>query len=301
MNATFEHLIQEQVSLGQLYFDHVIKEKLTLKVGGKTKIYFEPGSIEELSKVVQVCSQENVPYYLVGNGSNLLLKDNGYAGVLIRLTAGLFKKIMRKDFAVTCGAGLGLLDLIQYLKKEELSGGEFFTGIPGTVGGALRMNAGAHGESVADILKKVTVMLSDGTVVEKTREELECFYRQIPYLLDKVVLSATFQFESGTKECIQQKIRELNQKRAAVTPPHFSAGCIFKNPEENSAGKLIDQAGLKGLQVGKAKVSLEHGNYFVNLGGATSEDMLSLIKQVQQKVQDQFGILLETEIQIVGD
>lgn len=301
MDLKFKDRLKEKIVLGNLFFDYSVKEKLTLRVGGVAHAWCEPASLEELSAVVKLCSKEKIPFCLVGNGSNILLKDRGFAGVLIRLNQAAFKQIEVFEKRITCGAGVSLLDLLQRLKENQLAGGEFLTGIPGSVGGALRMNAGAHGGCVADILTSVKVMTFDGEVFEKKREELVLEYRHAPFFKNHIALSATFSFQLGKKAVIQNRIKELNQKRAAVTPPHFSAGCIFKNPKGASAGGLIDQAGLKGSRQGEAQVSLEHGNYFVNLGNASAKDLLALIETVQKKVEQVHGVCLEPEIRIIGE
>ncbi len=301
MDPQFKEKIKAAIVDGKLFFDHGVKEKLTLRIGGVAAAWCEPASVEELTRLVALCHESRVPYYVIGNGSNILLKDSGFSGVLIRLSAPSFKQIEISQNRVTCGAGVGLLDLLQRLKENELSGGEFLTGIPGSVGGALRMNAGAHGGCVADIVERVTVMTATAQIQNKEKRELEFGYRHAPFFKETIVLSAEFLFQPGEKKLIQNRIKELNQKRAAVTPPHYNAGCIFKNPEGVSAGRLIDQAGLKGLRQGAAQVSHQHGNYFVNLGEATAKDLLDLIDHVQKRVRDVHGIELEPEIRIIGE
>lgn len=301
MQQTIEHQLQEIIQTGILLFDVPVKDKFTLKIGGRAKVWAEPGSVAELQQLLRFCSKENLSYYMVGNGSNILLKDSGYSGVLIRLSAPAFKKIEKNGTELRCGGGVTLNELLARVKEEGLSGAEFFTGIPGTVGGALSMNAGAHGGCTADILKEVEYLRSNGERVVKAGNEIQFGYRSAPEFKASVILWARFQLKKGYRADIRNRIKELNSKRSMVTPPNFNAGCIFKNSNGESAGAVIDACGLKGLKVGEAQVSLKHGNYFVNLGNATSKDLLLLIDQVREKVFQARGIKLETEIRVIGE
>jgi len=228
-----------QLIRGKLLFGEEVLAFTTLKVGGGAAAWVEPVNALELGALLRFCRKELIPYYIVGNGSNLLIRDGGFRGLLIRLNAREFKSIKINGKQILCGAGVGLNELLQVLKENHLTGGEFLTGIPGTVGGALRMNAGAHGGCFADILDRVWVIDINGEIVEKRREELKFDYRFAPFFKDKVILSAALNFQPGDLNKIKTKIRELNHKRAEVTPPHYNAGCIFKNPNGISAGKLI--------------------------------------------------------------
>lgn len=285
---------------GVLKFDEPLAGKTTLKVGGAAEAWFEPRDFLDLGAVFRFCRKELIPYTLFGNGSNLLVLDGGLPGISIHLNAAPFKAVKASGNQIDCGAGIRLMELLQVMRTAGLTGGEFVTGIPGTVGGAIRMNAGAHGGCFADILDTVWVLTPQGNIEEKSREELRFGYRFAPYFRDKVILAASLRLSAGDPESVHSKIKELNRKRAEVTPPNPSAGCIFKNPGGSSAGKLIDETGLKGYQKGEAQVSMSHGNYFVNLGDATASDFLSLIRWVQKRIKEEHRIELETEIKIVG-
>lgn len=286
---------------GKVAFNEPVSRRNTLRIGGPADVWFEPTDIADLSAFVKFCRKNNLNTCLVGNGSNLLVRDGGFRGALIHLTGKAFKTIRREENRLHCGGGVAVSELIQAFKEEGLTGGEFLVGIPGTVGGAVRMNAGAQGGCLADLLVEVEALTPEGEILKKNRSELTFFYRQAPTFQDKIVVSATLQLQAGEKKKIQGLIREYSRKRAAVTPPHPNAGCIFKNPDGASAGLLIDRAGLKGLQQGAAQVSREHGNYFVNLGNATAKDLLSLIEQVKNKIKKENGVELEPEIQIIGE
>lgn len=285
---------------GRLLFDEPVLRRSTLRIGGPADIWFEPLDRDDLAAFLQVCGREEIPFYLVGNGSNLLVRDGGFRGALIHLNGPEFKSVNRDGDRLQCGGGVTVSELIQIFKEEGLAGGEFLVGIPGTVGGALRMNAGAQGCEVSQIVVEVEIMTRQGRVERKKREEIDFFYRQVPEFQDKIVLSALLELRRDDRKAIRGRLQEYSRKRAEVTPPHPNAGCIFKNPDGVSAGLLIDRAGLKGLRQGEAQVSLEHGNYFVNLGNATAGDLLSLMEKVRREVQARHGVSLEPEIQIIG-
>lgn len=286
---------------GRLLFDEPIVRRLTLRIGGQADLWFEPSDAKDLAAFLQMCRREKIPLYFVGNGSNLVVRDGGFRGALIHLGAPAFKTIRREEERLVCGGGAAIPELIRAFQEYGLTGGEFMVGIPGTVGGAVRMNAGAQGREIAQILEAVEVMSLDGEAIQKNRSELDFLYRGAPYFEDKIVMSAVLQLQRGRIKEIQALIREYSRKRAAVTPPHPNAGCIFKNPNGVSAGALIDQAGLKGMRFGDVQVSREHGNYFVNLGRATAQDLLQLMETVKNRVRERHGVELEPEIQIIGE
>lgn len=286
---------------GRLLFNEPVLRRCTLKIGGPADLWFEPSDVEDLAAFLQMCRREQIPLYFVGNGSNLVVRDGGFRGALIHLGAPVFKMIRCEEERLVCGGGAAIPELIRAFQEYGLTGGEFLVGIPGTVGGAIRMNAGAQGREIAQILEAVEAMTLGGEVIRKNRSELDFLYRGAPYFEDKIVMSAVLRLEPGELKKTRALIQKYSRKRAAVTPPHPNAGCIFKNPNGVSAGALIDQAGLKGMRFGDVQVSREHGNYFVNLGRATAQDLLQLMETVKNRVRERHGVELEPEIQIIGE
>jgi UDP-N-acetylenolpyruvoylglucosamine reductase len=238
---------------------------------------------------------------MLGRGSNLLVRDGGFRGVVICLARAFFTCIEVTGQTLRCGAGAKLKAVAVEAKRNAVAGLEFLEGIPGSVGGALRMNAGAMGGAMFDIVQSVRLMDLRGCIAERAPGELEVKYRGCSTLKSQIALSAVLQGRPGVREEIERKMNEFSQKRWSSQPAAPSAGCMFKNPVAIPAGKLIEELGLKGTRVGGAIVSAEHGNFLVNDGTATARDVLGLIELIRQRARSVRGIELETEVEIIGE
>lgn len=278
-----------------------MKAHTSFKVGGPADWFVMPETKEELSAVLDICRRADLPWYMLGNGSNLLISDSGLRGVVI--STKKFDRLESCDTTLRVGSGVLLSRAAAAALKAGLTGLEFAAGIPGTVGGAVVMNAGAYGSEMKDVLKQVTVLDREGRVLTLSPEELKMGYRtsRIPdegYL----VLEAEFLLNKGDKDAIKEQMDELAAKRREKQPLEYpSAGSTFKRPAGHFAGKLIEDAGLKGFTVGGAAVSDKHAGFVINKGGASASDIASLCRQVQTEVLKQTGIQLELEIRLLGD
>jgi len=281
--------------------DEPLAPHTTLRVGGPADVYVEPASEEDLAAVVRFCGAGGTPFLLVGRGSNLLVRDGGFRGVVLCLAHPHFSKIELDGERLRCGAGAKLKNVAIEARRHGLSGLEFFEGIPGSVGGALRMNAGAMGGAAFDVVESVRLMDLDGGVRELVAGELSVAYRDCDTLKDHIALGAVFTGRPDSPESIAQRMSAFSQKRWTSQPAAPSAGCVFKNPPSIPAGKLIDELGLKGTRVGGAVVSREHGNFIVNDGSATARDVLELIALLQAKAKTERGIELRTEVEVTGE
>ena len=273
----------------------------TLRVGGPADVYVQPASVADLAAVVQFCSQRRQAFFILGRGSNLLVRDGGVRGVVISLEAAVFSGITVAGDQLQCGAGARLKHVSVAAKRAGLSGLEFLEGIPGSVGGALRMNAGAMGAWTFDAVVSVRFMDYQGLLHERAASEVPVQYRACPLLRTNIALGAVFQGQAKPQAEIEQFMKRYSEKRWATQPAAPSAGCIFKNPEAAPAGKLVDELGLKGTRVGGAVVSAEHGNFIINDGGATAADVLGLIAILQERVRAERGIALQPEVEIIGE
>ena len=311
--------IHEQLSI--LAADLVIAEKLkeivgeggdvrlyeplskhtTLRVGGPAQFWVEPRNEMALSELIRFCRRDNLPLFVIGRGSNLLVRDGGIRGVVVHPSGGDFDKIDIHGNEITAGVGAKLKEIAYAARAADLGGLEWMEGIPGAVGGALRMNAGAMGAQTFEKVVRVRYLDGEGNAHDKNRDELEVHYRHFPLLEQNFAVSATFRGSPAPREQIESRLRESQEKRRTTQPIAKSAGCIFKNPEKCPAGKLVDELGLKNSSVGKARVSEVHGNFIVNDGGATATEMLELIDRIKQAAKTKRGIELETEVQIVGE
>jgi UDP-N-acetylenolpyruvoylglucosamine reductase len=278
-----------------------LAKRTTLRVGGCAEVYVEPSSEEDLARVVQTCHEENVPFMLLGRGSNLLIRDGGIRGVVICLAQPAFSTIEAKDCDLHCGAGAKLKAVAAKAREINLGGLEFLEGIPGSVGGALRMNAGAMGSSTFDVITQVRFMDQEGNASERDIAQIPVEYRSCPLFKTNIALAATFRGRPDSREAIAKRASEFNQKRWQSQPKEASAGCIFKNPSPTiSAGKLISDLGLKGMRRGGAVVSSVHGNFIVNDGSATAADVLELIEVIKTRVKAERGLDLHEEVEIIG-
>ena len=274
----------------------------TFRIGGPADYFVELGSIEQIRAAIQVCREENLPWFVLGRGSNLLVSDKGYRGVILSIYKD-FQKTEIQGETGTVQAGVLLTTLSGKVLDASLTGLEFASGIPGTIGGAVVMNAGAYGGEMKDIVRKVTVLDQDGEVRTLTCGEMQFGYRtSLAKKKGYIVLGAELTLKQGEKEKIREEMQTLKAKRIEKQPLEFpSAGSTFKRPEGYFAGKLIMDAGLRGAAVGGAQVSEKHCGFVVNTGNATAADVRELMRQVQGKVQEQFGVHLEPEVRFLGE
>jgi UDP-N-acetylenolpyruvoylglucosamine reductase len=274
----------------------------TLRVGGCADLYIEPASEQELAAALESCRTEGVPYIIVGRGSNLLVRDGGFRGAVICLAQGAFQSIEAIGALLRCGAAVRLKALAAKARQLNLGGLEFLEGIPGSVGGALRMNAGAMGRATFDVVQKVRFMDEAGNVETREASQVPFEYRSCALFKTNIVLEATFRGQPDSKEEIAKRSEEFNKARWESQPKEPSAGCIFKNPSRTiTAGKLIDELGLKGQRRGGAVVSTVHGNFIVNQGGATAADVLELIELIKTRAKSERGLEMREEVEIVGE
>ena len=274
----------------------------TFRAGGPADLFVEPRTTAELIHVVHACREAEAPHFVLGLGSDLLVGDGGFRGVMVACPAAL-AGIEVSGARITCQPGAAIADVSRAAADHALTGLEFACGIPGSVGGAVFMNAGAYDGCVADVLASATVLGPDGDVFDLPVSDLDLGYRTSRVRTQGlVVLSAAFALEPGDEAEIRAKMADLTERREAKQPLELpSAGSTFKRPEGHFAGKLITDAGLKGYQVGGAAVSTKHAGFVVNLGGATAADVRAVIAHVQNEVLGQFGVKLEPEVRFVGE
>jgi UDP-N-acetylenolpyruvoylglucosamine reductase len=273
----------------------------TLRVGGPADVYVEPASETDLAMILKFCSEHGVKFFILGRGSNLLVRDGGFRGVVICLAHPEFCRIETAGERLCCGAGARLKNVAVEARRNGLSGLEFLEGIPGSIGGALRMNAGAMGSATFDTVESVRLMDFDGNVREHSRQEMAVEYRGCATLKNHVALGAVLRGKPDSVESIAQRMSAFSQQRWSSQPAAPSAGCMFKNPTTIPAGKLIDELGLKNTRVGGARISPEHGNFLVNDGHATAAEVLELIGVLQAKAKAERGIELRAEVEIIGE
>ncbi|MGN1193807.1 MAG: UDP-N-acetylmuramate dehydrogenase [Dorea sp.] len=296
-NKLIEILPEERVKR-----EEPMKNHTTFRVGGPADYFVIPQTEEEVKRTVLLCRDQSVSYYIVGNGSNLLVSDQGYHGVIIQL----FKQMNRISIEgniIRAQAGALLSAIASKALDRGLTGFEFAAGIPGTLGGACVMNAGAYGGEMKDVLKEVTVLTEDGHVLTLSKEKLELGYRtSIIAKKGYIVLEAVIELSAGNKEEIKVRMEELKEKRVSKQPLEYpSAGSTFKRPEGYFAGKLIQDAGLKGFRVGGAQVSEKHCGFVINRENATAADVNALMRQVSECVEEKFGVRLEPEVKKLGE
>jgi UDP-N-acetylmuramate--L-alanine ligase/UDP-N-acetylenolpyruvoylglucosamine reductase len=285
---------------GKLY--EPMSKHTTLLVGGPAQFWLEPHSFYGFAFLVNYCRERGVPVRVVGRGSNLLVRDGGIRGAVIHPAGGVFSEVTAGSRGeITAGAGVRLKKLASVAGAAGIGGFEWMEGIPGNVGGALRMNAGAMAVETFDQVVRVTFLDEDGVIRTRERDEIISSYRNVSELRRNFALQAVFKGKPDKAENIKQRWDESREKRKATQPVMASAGCTFKNPEEIPAGRLIDSLGLKGTAIGHAAVSEVHGNFVVNQGGASAKEILQLIESIQQKAKAEHGIELETEVKILGE
>ena len=273
----------------------------TLRVGGPAQFWVEPRSETSFAELIGFCRRENIPLFVIGRGSNLLVRDGGIRGVVVHPSGGDFVRIDIDGNEITAGVGVKMKEIAYAAKSAGIGGLEWMEGIPGAVGGGLRMNAGAMGAQTFENVVRVRFLDGEGNAHTKTRADLDVQYRNVSELENNFAVSAVFRGKPAPAEEIIRKLQESQEKRRTTQPAAKSAGCIFKNPDSCPAGKLVEELGLKNSRVGQARVSEVHGNFIVNDGGATAAEMLELIERIQSTARDKRGIELETEVQIVGE
>ncbi len=286
---------------GDIRLYEPLAKHTTLRVGGPAQFWVEPRTEAAFAEVIRFCRRESLPLFVIGRGSNLLVRDGGMRGVVVHPCGGEFDRVEVSKNEITAGVGAKLKQVAYAGKAAGIGGFEWMEGIPGAVGGGLRMNAGAMGSQTFDDVVRVRYLDAEGNAHEKTPDELEVHYRHVPSLDGNYAVSAVFRGVPAPHEEILRKLQDSQHKRRTSQPSASSAGCIFKNPKACPAGKLVDELGLKNSRVGQARVSEVHGNFIVNEGGATALEMLELIENIQRTARAKRGIELETEVQIVGE
>ena len=302
MNQNFYDKLNNVIAKDSILIDEPMSRHTTFRVGGPADFFVTPKAKEGLRDVVRICKEAGMPYYIIGNGSNLLVSDAGYRGVIVQIYKEMNEVKVEGDL-VKAQAGALLSGIAAKALGAELSGFEFASGIPGTIGGACVMNAGAYGGEMKDVLESVTVLTGEGKIIELGRNELELGYRtSVIAKKGYIVLGAVLKLERGDGEKIKTYMDELKEKRVTKQPLEYpSAGSTFKRPKGYFAGKLIEDAGLRGFQVGGAQVSEKHCGFVINRDHATAADIMELMRQVQIRVKENSGVDLEPEVKRLGD
>ncbi|EJQ55783.1 MULTISPECIES: UDP-N-acetylmuramate dehydrogenase [Bacillus] len=299
-----EQLVNEliEANVGRVLVNEALARYTTMKIGGPADILIVPKHVASIEKTLQLVKKYKTKWTVIGRGSNLLVSDLGIEGVVIRLGEGLDHLEVEKH-RVRVGGGYPLIKLSTLLSRQGLSGLEFASGIPGSVGGAVYMNAGAHKSDISNILSKALILFENGTIDWLTHEEMEFSYRTSVLQTKRpgIVLEAEFQLQVGEREGIVSVMQKNKDYRRETQPwNHPCAGSIFRNPIPYFAGDLIEKAGLRGYQIGGAQISEMHGNFIINTGGASAQDVLSLIALIKQTIKDKFGVEMHTEVEIIG-
>lgn len=292
----------EETLRGELEYDVPMSKRTTIKVGGPADCIFAPADSEDAAAFVQLAKELSIPYDILGGGTNLLVKDGGFRGVLIDLSKhfGYLERV--GDLRVKVGSGAALPTLVARCREWGLKGCEGLAGIPGTVGGAFAMNAGTHHGDVSMVTVEVTVVEKSGKVKTLQRDDLPFEYRDLPLKRGTIILDGVLEFTEGDPAELGKVIAESKSKRKASQPLDMpNAGCIFKNPEKVPAGKIIDDLGLKGVRLRGAMISDVHANFIVNVGDAKAKDILGLMSMIKEKVKDAHGLVLEPEVRVIGE
>jgi UDP-N-acetylmuramate--L-alanine ligase/UDP-N-acetylenolpyruvoylglucosamine reductase len=300
-DLTLRREIRQVLGPGRILLHEPLAKHTTLRIGGPARFWVEPETETGFADLVRFCSDRDIPLLVLGRGSNLLIRDGGFPGVVAHLARGEFLHHSINGNEITAGVGLKFKQLAEIARKAGLSDFEWMEGIPGNLGGGLRMNAGAMGWQTFDQVVSVRFCDEEGNFFTRTPDQLEVHYRHVPSLIRNYALSATLRGTPAPPEKIAALMRASEEKRRSSQPIAASAGCIFKNPPEIPAGRLIEELGWKGRSVGAARVSPIHGNFIVNEGGASANEVLELIRAIQDDARRQRGIELQTEVQILGE
>ena len=285
-----------------VHTDEPMSRHTTFRIGGNADYFVKPGNADEVAAVIVVCREYNIPYFILGNGSNLLVSDDGYRGMIINIMDNM-DSVTVDGRIITAQAGAMLVRVSVMARDNALTGLEFASGIPGTIGGAVYMNAGAYGGEMKNVVKTVRAIDEYGRIYELDSEKMDFSYRHsIVEERKLIVLEVTLELEHGSREAIDDRMKELAEARRSKQPLEYpSAGSTFKRPEGYFAGKLIMDAGLRGYSVGGAQVAEKHCGFVINKGGAPASDVVELIRDVQHDVDDKFGVTLEPEVKMLGE
>jgi len=301
MGKTSKILDLPQGLAGEFLFNEPLSGHTSFRIGGPAELLAIPYGEQSLAELLVRIKRQKLNYYILGNGSNLLAGDGGFKGVVIKITKG-FKKLSRDSNRLTVDSGYSLPALVDYCAKEGLAGLEWAVGIPGSLGGALVMNAGAYGGQMADSVKKVWGLAPGGKKLNLSPKQINFSYRQAHYPKGFVITGAELELKSGRRSSIEKTMKLYLSKRKRSQPLSLpSAGCIFKNPPGDSAKRLIAVAGMKGQKLGGAAVSVKHANFIVNQGGARAAEVLALIKKIQSQAYQKLGIRLIPEVKMLGN
>lgn len=299
----YEELIKK-IESSKVFKNEPMKKHTSFRIGGTADIYVKPDNIEDIQYIVQFAQKNNIPLLVIGNGSNLLVKDNGIRGIVLKPNIQeIVLQEKENEVNITLGAGVPLPKISIEMSKKGYTGLEFAAGIPGTIGGAIRMNAGAYGGEIKDIVVSTTYMDLEGNVKTINNEQHEFEYRKSIFAKYKyIILNTNIKLKKGNIEEIEQKIASNMQSRREKQPINMpSAGSTFKRQEGIITAKLIDEAGLKGFSIGDAQVSEKHAGFVINRGNATAKDVLKLTKYIQDKLYEKFSVKIELEIEVVGE
>ncbi|WP_336968696.1 UDP-N-acetylmuramate dehydrogenase [Bacillus cereus] len=299
-----EQLVNEliEADVGRVLVNEPLARYTTMKIGGPADILIVPKHVAGIEKTLQLVKQYKTKWTVIGRGSNLLVSDQGIEGVVIRLGEGLDHLEVEKH-KVRVGSGYPLIKLSTLLSRQGLAGLEFASGIPGSVGGAVYMNAGAHKSDISSVLSKALILFEDGAIDWLTNKELEFSYRASVLQTKRpgIVLEAVFQLQAGKREEIVRSMKNKKDYRRETQPwNHPCAGSVFRNPIPHFAGDLVEKVGLRGYRIGGAQISEMHGNFIVNTGGASAQDVLSLIELIKHTIKDKFDVDMHTEVEIIG-
>lgn len=292
----------QEANVGQVKENELLANHTTWKIGGPTKILVIPRNIDALMRTLSITNESKVPIFIIGRGSNLLISDAGIDGVVIKISDGLDHLEVNGE-EVRVGAGYSLIKLATILSKQGLSGLEFAGGIPGSVGGAIFMNAGAHKSDISNIVTDARIVYQDGTEKWYSKEEMKFSYRTSRLQTDQgICVEAIFQLKEGKRDVIVAEIQKNKEYRKNTQPWNYPCcGSVFRNHLSHHAGKLVEEAGLKGYTIGGAQVSTIHANFIVNIGGATAKNVLDLIDYIKKRVNEKFQVQLETEVELIGN
>jgi UDP-N-acetylmuramate dehydrogenase len=298
---------QKEELVGQVkdrvQFECPMADYTTWRVGGMVEALYTAQDVDELRQVIRYLNQEQVPYLVVGRGSNLLVRDGGFGGVAILLSGALAVVELEQDndLRLLAGAGLPVVDLLNYCRGSGLGGLEFLGGIPGTIGGTVAMNAGAFGCEIGDRVLYIQVITSSGEVIRRDKTQLSFSYRKLKMEEGSVIVMVGLNVDQESPEVVSMRVANYLKRRKKSQPLEYpSAGSVFRNPPKGYAGKLIEEAGLKGKRIGGAMISDKHANFIINTGGAQAKDILALMCLAQEEVKRRTGIELQPEIQVVG-
>lgn len=293
--------IQDNLPNIKVLFNEPLNKYTYTKTGGPADILMFPKDVNEVKQILAYAVEKEIPWQVLGNASNLIVRDGGLRGIVIILTE--MNQIKVQGTQISAEAGATLIETTKIARENSLTGMEFACGIPGSIGGAVYMNAGAYGGEIKDCFKSAEVLYSDGTIKTLTLEEMNFAYRHSAIQEQhSIILSATFGLEKGDKKEISAKMKELTELRQSKQPLEYpSCGSVFKRPKGHYTGPLIIEAGLQGYQLGGAQVSTKHAGFIVNIADATATDYIELIAYIQEVVNEKFGIMLETEVRIIGE